>query len=102
MSNRKRLLGSYGGLHHIVHSVDNVNNGQDLIIESLQDCEPIIERAKMLSALEPGKEFRHAAVVPPIVLERAFKEGWYNDEKAWKRWANDPDNRAFRTWPGNL
>jgi hypothetical protein len=29
-------------------------------------------------------------------------EGWFHDKKAWKRWANDPNNRDFRVWKGRL
>jgi hypothetical protein len=50
----------------------------------------------------PGGEFRHAAFIPESELNRAFAEGWFHDPKAWKRWANDPANAGYRTWPGRL
>lgn len=95
-------MDAYNGVYEIAHTDDNVGADNCLVIETLQNLEPIIERAKALSQLEPGKDFRHAAIVPQIVLDRAFREGWFNDENAWKRWANDPDNALFRTWPGRL
>lgn len=71
-------------------------------IETRQDVEPILEAARILAGETPGKDFRHAAFIPDVVLERAFREGWFHDRAAWKRWANDPANAGFRTWKGRL
>lgn len=71
-------------------------------IETRQDLTPIVEAARILADEPPGKDFRHAAFIPQIVLDRAFNEGWFHDPKKWKAWANDPANREFRTWQGNL
>lgn len=71
-------------------------------IESRQDVEPIIRAAKILADQPPGKDFRHAAYIPEAVLNQAFTEGWFGDKAAWKKWANDPANRDFRTWKGRL
>lgn len=71
-------------------------------IETRQDVEPIIKAAKILAEQQPGKDFRHAAYIPESELNRAFTEGWFHDPKAWKRWANDPANACYRSWPGRL
>ena len=71
-------------------------------VETRQDVEPVIEAARILADEPPGKDFRHAAFIPDVVLERAMREGWLHDRAAWKRWANDPANAAFRTWKGRL
>lgn len=71
-------------------------------LEYYQDAQPIIEAAKILADQPPGKDFRHAAFIPETELNRAFTEGWFHDKQAWKRWANDPDNSQYRTWPGKL
>lgn len=71
-------------------------------VESRQDVTPIIEAAKLLSEQAPGKDFRHAAFIPETILNQAMVEGWFHDPKAWKRWANDPANAAYRTWQGRL
>ena len=71
-------------------------------VQHQEDVEPLIEAAKDMSYLEPGKDLRHAAFIPKFVLNQAFREGWFNDRKAWKKWANQPENKAFRTWPGQL
>ena len=96
MSNRKLLLDAGPAWYESAHT-DGEGN---LTIELREDCEPIIEGAKILSDMEPSKEFRHVAFIPRFVLDRSFREQWGPDD--WKRWANDRDNRAFRTWPGRL
>jgi hypothetical protein len=81
----------------IIHKDDGVSR-----VETQQDVTPIIKAAKMLSEQTPGKDMRHAAFIPKTVLDQAFIEGWFHDKAAWKRWANDPANEAFRTWKGRL
>lgn len=71
-------------------------------IESRQDVEPVIQAARIIAEQEPGKDFRHAAYIPDAVINQAMTEGWFHDPQAWKRWANDPANRDYRTWPGRL
>jgi hypothetical protein len=34
------------------------------------------------------------------VAEKAIRENW--DDSDWKKWLNDPDNAAFRIWPGRV
>ncbi len=96
----KELFSSHLGLKEYIH-YDSEKPG-DLIVETVQDCEPIIEGAKRLSEQTPGKEWRHVASVPLYFLDKASKEGWLHDKKKWHAWLNDPDNKAFRTWPGHI
>ena len=72
------------------------------LVETRQDVEPILDAARILADGPPGKDFRHAAFIPDVVLEQAMREGWLHDRAAWKRWANDPANARFRTWAGRL
>jgi hypothetical protein len=81
----------------IIHKEDGVSR-----VETQQDVSPIIKAAKAMSEQTPGKDMRHAAFIPKTVLDQAFIEGWFHDKAAWKRWANDPANEAFRTWKGRL
>lgn len=79
----------------------------DFAIETVQDVEPIIDFAKDKREAMDGIglhniEMRHAAEIPLTVFEQALREGWADDPKAWKRWANDPANKAFRVWEGQL
>jgi hypothetical protein len=71
-------------------------------VETRQDCEHIIRAASIIADQAPGKDFRHAAFIPEIVLNQAMLEGWFHDKAAWKRWANDPANEQFRTWKGRM
>ena len=99
MSNRTELLSFYNGTAEYFH----YDAAEDrVIIEDVQDCEPVIEAAKRLSEQTPGEDFRHVAFIPDFVMRKAMREGWANDNEAWRKWANDPDNKAFRTWPGRI
>lgn len=100
MTNRLRLLSSHHGMRTLIE--DNPHDEENPIIHESQECEPIIEAAKILSEQTPGKDYRHAAFIPRFVFNRAVREGWVNDDEAWRKWANDADNKAFRTWPGRL
>lgn len=80
-----------------VHS-DPVEN--TTTYELKEDVEPLIKMAKDMSSLQPSKEWRHSAVVPDFVLDKALRERW--DKKDWKKWANDSANKPFRTWPGKM
>lgn len=71
-------------------------------VETRQDVEPIVAAARLVAEAGPGADLRHAAFIPEAVLNQAFLEGWFHDAAAWKRWANDPANAAFRTWKGRL
>ena len=63
----------------------HTGNGQ-LTIERVQDVEPILERNKILRAVEQRSDWgRHRYSIPNVVLE-----GWLSDE--WKR------GNATMTW----
>ena len=96
----KRLLSRRGTVHEIVHH--DASRPDDLIIETVEDVEPILARAKMLSeqSRNKGETFTHVGVAPDFVCAQALREKW--DSKDWDRWLNDPDHRAFRTYPGNV
>lgn len=71
-------------------------------IETRQDVANIIKAAAIIADEPPGKDFRHVGFIPDSELNRAFVEGWFHDKAAWKRWLNDPDNAAYRTWKGRV
>lgn len=72
--------------------------GDDLHMQEVEDAEPLVNLAKAMSDMPAGKAdgMRLEAYVPMTVLEQAYREGWYHDKAAWKRWANDPANKRFR------
>lgn len=82
--------------------IDETHLTGKTLVHEVEDCDPYIAQARALSEQTPGREMRHAAVVPHFVYARAIREGWANDPAAWKRWANDPDNALFRSWKGEL
>lgn len=45
-------------------------------------------------------DLKPLAVIPQSVQAKAMKEGWFHDDNAWRRWANDVDNRSLRTTDG--
>lgn len=96
----KVLLASYNGLEEYQH-VDPMKPG-DLIVETVQDCEAILEYVKTERDLPVGKEWRKVACIPMIFIDKAAREGWINDKAKWHRFLNDPDNAAFRVWRGNI
>jgi len=100
MSNRKEILSAYAGWREYME-VDS-DDPRKMVIHTEEQCEPIVETAKALSDLRPGDFMRHAAIIPKHVLDRSYREGWFNDKEKWKQWANDPDNRKFRVWAGQL
>lgn len=63
------------------------------------DMTSLVENNKKLAELHP----RHStnklvARVPMTVYEKSVIEDW--EESDWKKWLNDPDNKAFRVWGG--
>lgn len=91
----KRLLDAYGTSAEFMHFDSN----GEIYIEEVHDVEPTADLAKAASELVGGKKadgMRLEAMIPIDVLNRSFREGWFSDKDAWKRWANDPGNRIFR------
>jgi len=67
-----------------------------------QDMTQTIENNKVMRELHPTRSNNKllARGVPVSVAERATREQW--DANDWKKWLNDPDNEAFRVWPGRV
>ena len=47
-------------------------------------------------------DMHHVASIPMALYYQLKAEGKLEDEAYMKRWLNDPDNRAFRTRPGEV
>jgi hypothetical protein len=86
-----------------------IDDGKMFIGRS-QDCTPIAEYAKAMhnSGNHGGKEMRHAAKIPLVIIETymnvhgvTFQEVM-NDEKHFRQMLNDPDLKQFRIWPGRV
>lgn len=81
----------------IYHEEDGRN-----YVETRQNVDHIIRAAEELFDSRRASEFQRVALIPDAVFDRAANEGWLNDPKAWRKWANDPANECFRTWKGTL
>jgi len=66
------------------------------------DMTQTVENNKVMRELHPQRSTNKlvARGVPITVAEQALREGW--DDNDWKKWLNDPDNAAFRVWPGRV
>lgn len=82
-----------------------------LIIETTEDVSPWIEANKaQYNATDErakwGELARIASVPDSVILEwnkLGFCKGFaITDQAALKRWLNDPENRAWRTRPGQV
>lgn len=72
-------------------------------IQTRVNADPILRRNKRLREdHKSGGDMKHVASVPITVYEKAIREGWANDQEAWRKYLNDPDNRGFRVWEGRL
>lgn len=80
-----------------------------LVVERVQDCDPILEHNKMLRTMEQKSDWgRHVASIPAVIYEKWFNE--YNagrsvpDLKMWgpefgafvQRKLNDPEWKYLR------
>jgi hypothetical protein len=71
-------------------------------VQTTQDLTQTLENNKIMREMHPRRSTNKllARGVPVSVAERAMREEW--DESDWKKWLNDPDNAAFRVWPGRV
>jgi hypothetical protein len=67
----------------------------DVIEENKNEFNQIDERAKW-------GEFNKVASIPLSLYYQLKAEGKLDDQAYMKRWLNDPDNRHFRTRPGEV
>lgn len=81
----------------------NDTEGGRFVLASEMECDQLIRANRALRENQTGKEtYRLAARVPMPIAERAFREGWFHDDEAWRRFLNDGDNRDFRVWEGRI
>lgn len=83
-----------------------VEEGDEVIIHNVQDAQPIIDANKaefnQKKRSTPYGEMERVASLPLTVYFDLQRRGILDDEKAFRRWLNDPDNSAFRTRPGKV
>lgn len=75
-------------------------------IETVMDHEDIVEHNKLLhnEATDRGwkGDMVKVASLPIAVWYDLKQKGILDDQKAFRRWLNDPDNLYFRTRPGRV
>jgi len=86
--------------------------GDQYTIESVSDVEDVIEANKAIAATVDERarfgDVAHVASIPMAVVDQLIQDGVLGpggtllDERRFKRWLNDKDNRAFRTRPGRV
>jgi hypothetical protein len=98
---QRAIYDQFGSVVRVIHAPRYED--QDTVLQTVEDCEPIVESARHLREVhQAGSDMKHVARVPVTVVEKAMREGWFNDQAAWNRWLNDPDNRDFRVWQGRV
>jgi len=86
----------------INYSHEFATEDEKVVYHTKQNVAPVIQHCKTLAEHKPGKDFRHVAEVPMVIYQKALREGWAQDNKKWKQWLNNPDNKLFRTWGGKV
>lgn len=89
------------GISHVFY-YDDMTDEASIVAE--QDVKSVVEHNKDQFNQTYGKwgEFAKIASLPLVVYQDLQRKGILDDTKAFKRWLNDPDNRFFRTRPGNV
>jgi hypothetical protein len=98
----KRILSIAETKADIWHSDADGNE----MIETRYDTAPLLHETRIDRDLGLGADrkatFRKIANIPEHVMDQAFREGWFHDPAAWKKWVNNPDNRAFKIFEGRF
>jgi hypothetical protein len=105
MATKKIIYDHRGDAVRVLHVDDRDPTGwnSEFTTELVQDVEPLLDDVKALRDYQnPNSNMKHVARVPVTVVEQAMREGWFNDQKAWARFLNDPDNAYLRVWEGRL
>ena len=90
---------AYGTVRRELH-VDAADPYRFTQVTSLVYPDDFAQRNRELGEQQTGNMKLIARGVPLFVYEQSEREMW--DEKRWAQWLNDPDNAAFRVWPGRV
>lgn len=88
-------------ISHVFHYDESTD---EATITAEQKFDDIVEMNKSLYNRDHQKhgDWTHVAQIPLVVVQELKKQGILHDQKAMKRWLNDPQNRFFRTRPGSV
>lgn len=89
------------GIRHVFNYDDSTD---EVTITAEQDVSSLLDVNKSEFNERHGRfgELTKVASIPNVILVELKKNGILNDQKAFKRWLNDPENRFFRTRPGTI
>jgi hypothetical protein len=79
----------------------------EAVIETIIDASQIVSDNKdRFNSFDEKANWKgdmhHVASIPMALFYQMKAEGKLDDQAYMKRWLNDPDNRAFRTRPGEV
>lgn len=78
----------------------------EYVIDSREDVTDLVERNKARLNLQderkPWGDMEQVAEIPPTTYWDLWRKGIARDDKAFRRWLDDPENRFFRTRHGRL
>ena len=95
----------YDARGHIIREViaQDLDDAGTFHVRTRVNAEPIIRANRIQEENHKARGDRKlAARIPITVYEKAVREGWADDQNAWRKFLNDPDNRAWRIWQGRL
>lgn len=79
--------------------LENEQDVSDVVADNKAHFNEKDERARWSRGVLGGDR---VASIPNVLWAELEAKGITQDEKALKRWLNDPDNRAFRVRPGKV
>jgi hypothetical protein len=88
------LIGGGQGSATLMHKVDE----DKYVIQNVHDdsgAQALVKALNQDGLSGKNDGMRLERVIPQHVLDRSFAEGWFNDNAAWKRWANSPEGRLY-------
>lgn len=97
--NRRLTLGGGHGFVEELHT--NIGGNGRHVIATKVDTDKVkddllpIAKAVSENRVEHSPDFYPVRIIPQHVLDRAFREGAFNDRAWWKRWANSEEGRLF-------
>lgn len=87
-------------LYHYDHADDT------FAYETIEDVQPLLDanRREHNDTTDHGwkGDIHRVASLPLSIWFKLKKEGILDDQRAFKRWLNDPENAAFRVRPGRV
>ncbi len=97
----KRLLDASGGVIQTFHGSED---GNSFTIQTTVDAGPILRANRRAMAEAPDRwgPGRRVASIPINLWFQLERQGITRDDKRFRAWLNDPDNRAFRTFEGRV